>query len=128
MSATAAWTYTNVCTVYPLDSTDSWSNKKSYGAPYLINATWGSSSTVREGDTGSESAFQNVIYTECKYDGESRRIPLKGDFIALGDTSAESNPVTAGAVPVFTVESDDMSFFGEDPDYEISTIRKWQGS
>ena len=128
MSATAAWTYTNVCTIYPQETFDSWSNTTRFGAPYLINATWGSSSTVREDDKGAESAFQNIVYTEAKYNGVLQRKPLKGDFIALGDTSALSDPILAGAASVYTTDESDMSFFGEDPDYEISTIKKWQGS
>lgn len=128
MSATAAWTYTNVCTVYPKETFDSWSNTTRFGAPYLISATWESSSTVREGDTGSESASQNTIYTESKYSGVAQRLPAKGDYIALGDTTAISDPAEAAAEVIFTVLENDMSFFGEDPDYEVSTIKKWQGS
>lgn len=127
MSATASWTYTNVCTVYPLDTSDDWENSTRYGAPYLINATWEATSTERASDYGEEAGKQYTIYTESKYQDVIVRLPQANDYITLGDATAQPDPVLAGADKILTVLNNDMSFFSEDPDYEISTFRKWQG-
>lgn len=127
MSATAAWTYTNVCTVYPRESDDNWNNTVRYGAPYLINATWEATNTVRDNEFGGENGVQRVVYTECKYNGEFVRAPVQEDYLTLGDTTTQTDPLAAGGDLILTVLENDMSFFGEDPDYEISTFKKWQG-
>lgn len=124
MSATAAWTYTNVCTVYPLNGIDGWHGNRTFGTPYLINATWGSDSSLSKTskeDRGEENTYKHTIYTESKYGGVLVRVPVKGDFIALGDTAGNPDPVAAGADEVRRVHQDDMSFFNEDPDYEVIT-------
>ncbi|WP_330983616.1 MULTISPECIES: hypothetical protein [Enterobacterales] len=126
MSDTAAWTYTNACTVYPIAGKDDWSGANSYGAPYLISATWGTDNALSgknfgQDELGTERVHNRTIYTESKYNGESVRIPLEGDYIALGDRMTEADPIKAGADEITKVHEDDMSFFDEDPDYKVET-------
>lgn len=121
MSATSEWVYTNVCTVYPLEGYDDWSNTTTYGTPYLISCTWTADAKAATDDYGKEFVSQQTIYTESKYSGSFVRLPQRDDYIAHGDTAAQTDPLAAGGDKIVTVRDYDMSFFGEDSDYEIMT-------
>lgn len=47
--------------------------------------------------------------------------PLRNDYVSVGDTTAEPDPVKAKGDVIRTVRMWDMSFFGEEPDYKILT-------
>lgn len=122
MSATANWSYTNIATIYPvIHGGGEWGDETTYGPPYLIDCTWQSSNEVVKDDTGKEFVTNNVFFTELKRNGVDVQKPERGFYIAKGDTTYQSDPRVAGADIIITVKEDDMSFFGEDPDYEIRT-------
>lgn len=121
MSATSEWVYTNFCTVYPLNGYDDWSNSHQYGEPYLIASTWEAEAKTVTDDNGKEFVCQQTIYTESKLNGVLVRLPQRDDYIAHGDTRSQPDPLKASAHKIVAVRSDDMSFFGEDPDYQIMT-------
>ncbi|MEX9580504.1 hypothetical protein AB7Y04_01085 [Providencia rettgeri] len=122
MSNTAEWVYTNVATVYPVTRGGGrYGDEIIYGTPYLIDCTWQSSNEVVKDDMGKEFVTNNVFYTELKRNGVDVQSPERGFYIAKGDTTSQSDPRVAGADIIITVKEDDMSFFGEEPDYEIRT-------
>lgn len=122
MSTTANWSYTNVATVYPvIRGGGKWDDTITYGPPYLIDCTWQSSNEVVKDDMGKEFVTNNVFYTELKRNSVDVQKPERGFYIAKGDTTSQSDPRVAGADIIITVKEDDMSFFGEEPDYEIRT-------
>ncbi|MEI9746723.1 hypothetical protein [Moellerella wisconsensis] len=121
MSATANWSYTALATIYPvIRGGGKWGDTITYGAPYLIDCTWQSSNEVVKDDTGKEFVTNNVFYTELKRNGVDVQKPERGFYIAKGDTTSQSDPRKVGNI-IITVKEDDMSFFGEEPDYEIRT-------
>ncbi|MDT1065996.1 hypothetical protein RMN62_06340 [Providencia stuartii] len=127
MSATANWSYTNIATIYPvIHGGGEWGDETTYGLPYLIDCTWQSSNEVVKDDMGKEFVTNNVFFTELKRNGVDVQKPERGFYIAKGDTTSQSDPRVAGADIIITVKEDDMSFFGEDPDYEIRTWYGWQ--
>ncbi|EMH4146643.1 hypothetical protein RGN32_000064 [Providencia stuartii] len=122
MSATANWSYTNIATIYPvIRGGGEWGDEITYGTPYLIDCTWQSSNEVVKDDMGKEFVTNNVFFTELKRNGVDVQRPERGFYIAKGDTTSQSDPRVAGADIIITVKEDDMSFFGEEPDYEIRT-------
>ncbi|MEX5886325.1 hypothetical protein AB6F64_08285 [Providencia hangzhouensis] len=122
MSATANWSYTALATIYPVTRGGGrYGDEIIYGTPYLIDCTWQSSNEVVKDDMGKEFVTNNVFYTELKRNGADVQSPERGFYIAKGDTTSQSDPRVAGADIIITVKEDDMSFFGEEPDYEIRT-------
>lgn len=121
MSNTAEWVYTNVATVYPVSRGGRYGDEIIYGAPYLIDCTFRGSNEVAKDDMGKEFVTNNVFYTELKRNGVDVQRPERGFYIAKGDTTSQSDPRVAGTDIIITVKEDDMSFFGEEPDYEIRT-------
>ena len=122
MSATANWSYTNVATIYEVKTGGGkWGDEITYGTPYLIDCTWQSSNEVVKDDMGKEFVTNNVFYTELKRNGVDVQKPERSFYIAKGDTTSQSDPRVAGADIIITVKEDDMSFFGEEFDYEIRT-------
>lgn len=121
MSATSEWVYTNVATVWPLGAFDDWTGAQTYGDPYLIACTWTADAKTATNDYGKEFVSQQTIYTESKRNGSAVRLPQRDDYIAHGDMTSQPDPIAAKADKIVTVRDYDMSFFGEDPDYEIMT-------
>ena len=121
MSATSEWVYTNVATVWPVGAFDDWTGKQTYGAPYLIACTWEANKEIAIDDTGKEFTTNLIFFTESKYQGVFVRQPVRHDYIQKGDSSAQADPVAAGADKVKAVKEWDMSFFGEEPDYKVMT-------
>lgn len=122
MSNTANWSYTALATIYPvIRGGGRYGDEIIYGEPYLIDCTWQSSNEVVKDDMGKEFVTNNVFYTELKRNGVDVQKPERGFYIAKGDTTSQSDPRVAGADIIITVKEDDMSFFGEEPDYEIRT-------
>lgn len=122
MSNTANWSYTALATVYPvIRGGGKWGDEITYGTPYLIDCTWQSSNEVVKDDMGKEFVTNNVFYTELKRNGVDVQRSERGFYIAKGDTTSQSDPRVAGADIIITVKEDDMSFFGEEFDYEIRT-------
>lgn len=122
MSTTANWSYTALATIYPvIRGGGKWDDTIAYGTPYLIDCTWQSSNEVVKDDMGKEFVTNNVFYTELKRNGVDVQRPERGFYIAKDDTTSQSDPRVAGADIIITVKEDDMSFFGEEPDYEIRT-------
>lgn len=121
MSTTANWSYTALATIYPVSYGGRYGDEITYGTPYLIDCTWQSSNEVVKDDMGKEFVTNNVFYTELKRNGVDAQKPERGFYIAKGDTTYQSDPRVAGADIIITVKEDDMSFFGEESDYEIRT-------
>lgn len=117
MSNTANWSYTSEATVYPLTGYDN-SGVQIYGLPYVIKCTWKGETPNSAGayldSTGQEQISKTAFFTECN-------TIKKGDYIAKGNTLYELNPMCAKSDEVLDVLEDDMSFFGELPDYKVVT-------
>ena len=48
-------------------------------------------------------------------------MPKRDWYIARGDTTAQADPLKAGANVIKAVTEWDMSFFEEEPDYKVMT-------
>nr|DAL44998.1 MAG TPA_asm: Minor capsid protein [Caudoviricetes sp.] len=120
MSKIARFSYKALATIYPV-TRDDWNNSKVYGQPYLIDCTWTSTEGKDENERGSETDVSYVIFTELLYNLQPVERPQKGWMIALGDTTAFSDPLEAGANEISGVVEWDMSMFNDTPDYKIIT-------
>ncbi|MCO7020294.1 hypothetical protein [Vibrio paracholerae] len=106
MSSTAAWSYTNTAKVKPLIGFDQWTQETTYGEEYEIACTWEAKSEQMRDSNGAEFVTKNIIYTE-----DAR--PKHLDLIKLnGKDNFEE---------IRAVNSFDMSFFNETPDFELVT-------
>lgn len=120
MSATARWSYTNVATVY----TRTYDDLKTVwvtGTPYLIDCTWSAKNEVATDSAGKEFTTNLIFFTELKRNSVDATMPQRDWYIARGDTTAQADPLKAGANIIKSINEDDMSFFGEEPDYKIMT-------
>lgn len=118
MSETAAWSYTNVATVYPrvYDDWNSTDNRN----PYLIDC-WTANNEVAVDASGKEFTTNLIFFTELKRNGIDATMPKRDWYIARGDTTSQADPLKAGANIIKAVTEWDMSPFGEEPDYKILT-------
>lgn len=123
MSATANWVYTNLATIYPR-TYDDWKSTWVTDAPYLIDCTWEVNQEQAVDDSGVEFTTNLIISTELKHNGVDVRKPLRNDYVVVGDTMNQMDPVTAGGDAIRAVKMWDMSFFDEEPDYKILTSSK----
>lgn len=123
MSATANWVYTNLATIYPR-TYDDWKGIWLTGTPYLIDCTWEINQEQAIDDAGTEFTTNLIISTELKHNGADVRKPLRNDYVAVGDTTAEPDPVKAKGDVIRAVKMWDMSFFDEEPDYKILTSNR----
>lgn len=123
MSVTANWVYTNLATVYPR-TYDDWSSTWATGEPYLIDCTWEVNQEESIDDAGIEFTTNLIISTELKHNGADVRKPLRNDYVAVGDTTREPDPVKAKGDVIRAVKMWDMSFFEEEPDYKILTSNR----
>ncbi len=109
MSATAAWSYTNVATVRPFVSIDLMTQATIYGDEYEIACTWAAKSEQMRDDDGAEFVSRHEIFTEDERPKYLDMILLAGD-----------DPVT-GWQEIRSRTWWDMSFFGEAPDFKLVT-------
>lgn len=126
MSKTANWSYTSIATIYPMVF-DSWKSVwMTSGDPYLVDCTWKAENKIAENkvdvaNVGKELSTLLTFYTEMKRNGEAVMVPKRDWYIATGDMTAISDPVKADARIIRTVTEEDMSPFGEEPDFKIMT-------
>lgn len=108
MSATANWSYTNTATVQPFTGVDEW-GESTFGPEFTIACTWGTNGKQERnaaGSSGAELTDADVIYTEDPRPKRLDRIRLNGytEFQEIRERVQW-----------------DMSFFGETPDYRLTT-------
>ncbi|EJS2725501.1 hypothetical protein NW354_003953 [Salmonella enterica] len=120
MSEIARWSYTNVATIYPRVY-DDWNNAWTSVTPYLIDCTWTANNEVAVDASGKEFTTNLIFFTELKCNGVDATMPLRDWYIARGDTTAQVDPLKAGANVIKAVTDWDMSPFSEEPDYKILT-------
>lgn len=94
------------------------------GTPYLIDCTWEINQEQAIDDAGTEFTTNLIISTELKHNGVDVRKPLRNDYVAVGDTTPEPDPVKAKGDVIRAVKMWDMSFFDEEPDYKILTSNR----
>ena len=117
MSSLAAWSYTNIATVWP--STVDQYGQPTYGTPYTIACTWADTGETQTDENGSEFVPASTFWFEAEY---TDTVPERGDYIAKFDQTAEADPLQVGGQQVKKVTSYDMSPFGnETPDWEVFT-------
>jgi len=108
MSLTANWCYTNTAIVRPWLRQDSYTNEVEYGEPYTIACTWRAESKEMAAADGTEFVSTYLIWSE-----DPR--PKHLDLIKL-NTVTETD-----WQEIRSHQEDDMSFFGELPDYVTVT-------
>ncbi|KTJ35791.1 hypothetical protein, partial [Enterobacter hormaechei] len=89
MSETAAWSYTNVATVYPRVY-DDWNSTWTIEPPYLIDCTWTANNEVAVDASGKEFTTNLIFFTELKRNGIDATMPKRDWYIARGDTTAQA--------------------------------------
>lgn len=106
MSETASWSYTSKATVKPSTGvTDHFSGSMKYGKEYEIDCTWVAKHELMKDDKGQEFVSSTVIYTEDKR-------PKPYDMIKIHDDFSDFQEIRVR-------NGFDMSFFGEEPDFEL---------
>lgn len=111
MSETSAWSYTNTATVMPFLGVDEW-GKPSYGDTYEIACTWGTDGKQERGVGGMSGAQgAELVDTDTIYTEDAR--PKRLDKIRLN--GHDEFQEIKGRIEY------DMSFFGETPDYKLTT-------
>lgn len=120
MSETANWCYTNVATVYPR-TYDGLTGGWTTGTPYLVDCTWEANNETAVDSSGKEFTTSLIFHTGMKRGGADVTKPERDWYIARGDTTAQADPLKAGANVIKAVTEWDMSFFSEEPDYKIMT-------
>jgi hypothetical protein len=113
MSAAAAWSYSATATVWPLLGREEWSGELSFGAPQAFACDYAAEAKRMTDDTGVEFVSQQTLWTE-------RADIKRGDRVLIG-TSAEANPVAAGASEVRSVKRSADIFERKADDYTIAT-------
>jgi hypothetical protein len=113
MSITANWSYTVTCTVWAAGVRDKF-GKPSFGVPFTILAAFASGGDTKRDDSGVEFVPVGTFWTESA-------VPLRDDYIIIGDLTANPDPVDAGAKPIRKRERHDMSTFNESDDYGLFT-------
>lgn len=104
MSTTANWSYANVATVKPFVSRDDFDGETTYGTEYEIACTFIGKVESRIDDIGNEYISRTVIWTEDER-------PKRLDLIKLNGESLYHE--------IRNRTRYDMSFFGENDDYEL---------
>lgn len=89
--------------------------------PYLLDCTWTANNEVAVDASGKEFTTNLIFFTELKRNGIDATMPKRDWYIARGDTTAQADPLKAGANVIKAVTEWDMSPFGEEPDYKILT-------
>lgn len=113
MSSLAAWSYTAAATLWPLAATDDWSGAKNFGAPVQFACDYSAESVRMTDDAGVEFTTRQILHTE--------RADIKqGDMVLIG-TSAQPDPVAAGADEVRSVKRFNDTFERLADDYRIAT-------
>lgn len=120
MSTLAAWSYTQSLTIWPLTGENKF-GVPTYGTPYIITGTWKEGGGVQTAQSGEEFVATSKYFFEMTRD--NALLPELDDYIAIGDLTAEADPIEAGAEKIKKVGSWDMKMFGasEIPDQVIMT-------
>lgn len=119
MSSAGKWSYTEVITVWPAGSENVYGDI-TFGAPYTIVGSWERGSTMARDAEGNEFVPDSVYYFELERDAAQQ--PTIGDFIVLGDETANSSPVSdAEQIRAVTVWGAEMFGSSELPDWKIMT-------
>ncbi|MDS1650675.1 hypothetical protein [Escherichia coli] len=126
MSKIARFSYKALATIYPV-TRDDWTNSDVYGEPYLIDCAWQFVDGGASNGNGYEESETIIVFTEMLHGMEQQPIPKAGDYIALGDTTKENNPLHAGGNKITGITTWDMSLFNDTPDYKIITGYQWTG-
>lgn len=126
MSKIARFSYKGLATVYPA-TRDDWNNSEAYGQPYLIDCAWQLVCGGASNANGYEESETIIVFTEMLHNMEQQPVPKAGDYIAVGDTTGESNPLRAGGNKITGITTWDMSLFNDTPDYKIITGYQWTG-
>ena len=115
MSSLMEWSIKAKATVYPFEGEDLLNGGSTYGAPFVINASWIGKSEQRRDRNGAEFVTKDIFwFTDQR--------PKYKDRIAKHDTSALTWD-EAGAEEIRSFTDFDMAMFGESdaPDFEVAT-------
>lgn len=120
MSSIARWSYTATLTIWPVGSTDAYS-QPTFGTPYTLTGSWSVGGDTQTDASGAQFVATSKYYFELAEDSE--QMPARGGYILKGDHTATANPITAGAEQIKKVEGYDMGMFGagEIPDWVVYT-------
>ena len=120
MSTLANWSYTRTLTVWPASSYDQY-GQPTFGTPYTLTGSWTVGGDVETDENGNEFVAMSKYYFELAEDAAVK--PEREGYIKIGDHTATSDPLAAGAEKIRKVEYYDTEMFGADelPDWEVST-------
>lgn len=114
MSAAASWSYTRTATLWALTGRDDWTGQKTYAAPVAFRCDYKATSQRMTDTNGNEFTSQQQIFTEYS-------TAKQGDMVLIGEHTAATSPVTAGAIEVRSVMRYSDTFNQAADDYMVAT-------
>lgn len=102
---------TNTVTVWPVSTGNM--GQPVFGAPQIIAATWVDTGDTQTDDDGNQFVPQSTYFTLS--------VVERGDYVAKGDHTGVSDPLTVQGQEVKKVTQYDISQFGDPPEYEVFT-------
>lgn len=113
MSSVANWSYTATATLWRLVGRDDWTGATLYAAPVTLACDYSAKAESRTDARGQEFVTRQVVYTELAG-------VKPGDYLLIG-TSAEPDPLVAGASEVRAVQRNADTFERLADDFELLT-------
>lgn len=114
MSAAAAWSYTSTATHWPRTARDDWTGVDTWGSPVAFACDYKATSQRMTDGNGIEFTSRQQLFTE-------RATIAQGDMVLIGDHTATSSPMTAGAFEVRAVTRYADTFNNAADDYMVAT-------
>ena len=114
MSASAAWSYTSTATHWARQSRDDRTGVSAFAAPVTFACDYSSEARTMVDQLGREFTSRLTLHTE-------RSSIARGDFVAIGASSAADPNTVEGAQEVLVVGRFADTFDGKADDYRVVT-------
>lgn len=114
MSAAANWSYTSKATHWPLVSRDDLTGVAVFGAPVEFACDYSAEARTVVDQLGRELTSRLTIFTE-------RSSIARGDFVAIGSSTAADPSTVEGAQEVLLVGRFADTFDGRADDFRVVT-------
>ena len=119
MSASAQWANTAKATIWRVSGYDDWSNVYTFQDPLIISVSYSAKAKrLTSSDGGSSDGSEVVSMMHFWTEYSQAQI---GDFIAIGEHLAVSDPLLAKASAIKSVVRDQDIFDGIADDYTLIT-------
>ena len=114
MSAAASWSYTSTATHWARVSRDDRTGAATFAAPVAFACDYSAEARTMVDQLGREFTSRLTLHTE-------RSSIARGDFVAIGASSAADPNTVEGAQEVLMVGRDADTFDGRADDYRVVT-------